>query len=164
MCLLPDTFSNQPGQQLGKPAYAAASPASAIPIWFCSRWGLPCRPCCQGRGALLPHPFTLTCKQVVCFLWHFPWGRPRRPLTGTAFPWSPDFPLPRRAAIIQPSGPPDYAPVRPGSSFLRILQGQSPQILFFPCSPLPVDPVPSAAEKPEEHHQNRCFQDHIQGT
>jgi len=27
-----------------------------------------------------------------CFLWHFPWGRPRRPLTGTVFPWSPDFP------------------------------------------------------------------------
>ena len=32
----------------------------AAPIWSCSRWGLPCRPCCQGRGALLPHPFTLT--------------------------------------------------------------------------------------------------------
>ena len=31
-----------------------------IPIWSCSRWGLPCRPCCQVRGALLPHPFTLT--------------------------------------------------------------------------------------------------------
>jgi hypothetical protein len=30
------------------------------PIWSCSRWGLPCRPCCQVRGALLPHPFTLT--------------------------------------------------------------------------------------------------------
>jgi hypothetical protein len=32
--------------------------------------------------------------RAVCFLWHFPWGRPRRPLTGTVFPWSPDFPLP----------------------------------------------------------------------
>lgn len=32
---------------------------------------------------------------AVCFLWHFPWGRPRRPLTGTVFPWSPDFPHPR---------------------------------------------------------------------
>ena len=31
-----------------------------IPIRFCSRWGLPCRPCCQARGGLLPHPFTLT--------------------------------------------------------------------------------------------------------
>ncbi len=32
----------------------------ATPIRPCSRWGLPCRPCCQGRGALLPHRFTLT--------------------------------------------------------------------------------------------------------
>ena len=31
-----------------------------IPIRSCSRWGLPCRPCCQRRGGLLPHPFTLT--------------------------------------------------------------------------------------------------------
>jgi hypothetical protein len=31
----------------------------AAPIWSCSRWGLPCRPRCRGRGALLPHPFTL---------------------------------------------------------------------------------------------------------
>jgi len=30
--------------------------------------------------------------QAVCSLWHFPWGRPRRPLAGTVFPWSPDFP------------------------------------------------------------------------
>jgi hypothetical protein len=34
-----------------------ASPAA--PIRSCSRWGLPCRPCCQGRGALLPHRFAL---------------------------------------------------------------------------------------------------------
>jgi len=32
----------------------------AAPIWPCSRWGLPCRPRCRVRGALLPHPFTLT--------------------------------------------------------------------------------------------------------
>jgi len=28
--------------------------------------------CCQPRGALLPHLFTLTCKQAVSFLLHFP--------------------------------------------------------------------------------------------
>ena len=33
---------------------------------------------------------------AVCFLWHFPWGRPRRALPGTVNPWSPDFP-PRRS-------------------------------------------------------------------
>ena len=30
------------------------------PIRSCTRWGLPCRHCCQSRGALLPHPFDLT--------------------------------------------------------------------------------------------------------
>ena len=34
--------------------------------------------------------------RAVCFLWHFPWGRPRRALPGTVFPWSPDFPPPRK--------------------------------------------------------------------
>jgi len=33
--------------------------AAAVPIRSCSRWGLPCRPCYQGRGALLPHRFAL---------------------------------------------------------------------------------------------------------
>ena len=31
-------------------------------------------------------------RRAVCFLWHFPWGRPRRALPGTVSPWSPDFP------------------------------------------------------------------------
>ena len=31
-----------------------------VPIRSCSRWGLPCRRCCQRRGGLLPHRFTLT--------------------------------------------------------------------------------------------------------
>lgn len=31
-----------------------------IPIWSCSRWGLPCGFHCWLPGALLPHPFTLT--------------------------------------------------------------------------------------------------------
>ena len=33
---------------------------NVIPIWSCSRWGLPCHACYQPRGALLPHHFTLT--------------------------------------------------------------------------------------------------------
>ena len=43
----------------------------------------PFRPCRRGTGVLA---------LAVCFLWHYPWGRPRRPLAGTVFPWSPDFP------------------------------------------------------------------------
>jgi len=83
---------------------------SAVPIWSCSRWGLPCRFRCRSRGALLPHPFTLTrCRaeawgRAVCFLWHFPWGRPRRTLSGTVFPWSPDFPPPDAKVQGRPSG------------------------------------------------------------
>ena len=71
----------------------------AAPTWSCSGWGLPCRLRCRRRGALLPHPFTLapptnrgSAGRAVCFLWHFPWGFPRRALPGTHFPWSPDFP------------------------------------------------------------------------
>jgi hypothetical protein len=43
----------------------------------------PCPPRVAPRGPIW---------KAVCFLWHFPWGRPRRPLAGTVFPWSPDFP------------------------------------------------------------------------
>ncbi len=42
-----------------RPSRLPATPPTA-PIRPCSRWGLPCRPRCRGRGALLPHPFTLT--------------------------------------------------------------------------------------------------------
>ena len=41
---------------------------------------------------------------AVCFLWHFPWGRPRRTLSGTVSPWSPDFPH-RRGCPRQCSHP-----------------------------------------------------------
>jgi hypothetical protein len=44
--------------------------------------------------------------RAVCSLWHCPWGRPRRRLAGTVFPWSPDFPPPGLppAAAVRPSG------------------------------------------------------------
>src|SRR6516165_3988710 len=61
---------------------------------------------------------------AVYFLWHFPWGCPRRALPGTAPPWSPDFPLPahRRRAAIRPSGDnrfghPPYLCQSPGRGF-----------------------------------------------
>ena len=43
---------------------------------------------------LSPLPIDDLHRPAVCFLWHCPWGRPRRPLAGTVFPWSPDFPPP----------------------------------------------------------------------
>ena len=50
------------------------------------------------------HPYRCPKAAAVCSLLHFPWGRPRRALPGTVFPWSPDFPRRRNAAVIQPSG------------------------------------------------------------
>jgi hypothetical protein len=47
---------DQPGRRSGD---ALAPCGTAVPIRSCSRWGLPCRPCRQGRGALLPHRFAL---------------------------------------------------------------------------------------------------------
>ena len=41
----------------GRPARVVAF---AFPIWSFSGWGLPCRRRHRSRGALLPHPFTLT--------------------------------------------------------------------------------------------------------
>ncbi len=72
----------------------------AVPIRFCSRWGLPCRFRYRSRGALLPHLFTLTSNgsEAVRSLWHCPWGHPRRALPGTVSPWSPDFPRSARAS------------------------------------------------------------------
>jgi hypothetical protein len=59
--VLPRASSNQPGRRCGNAFRREPKPASrAVPIRFCSRRGLPCRVCCQPRGALLPHPFTLT--------------------------------------------------------------------------------------------------------
>jgi len=52
--LSPTASSSLPGTQAGR---AVPSP----PIWPCSEWGLPCGPCYQRPGALLPHPFTLAC-------------------------------------------------------------------------------------------------------
>src|SRR3954471_18652148 len=67
-----------------------------VPIRSCSWRGLPCRPCCQARVGLLPHPFTLTPdeSEAVCSLWRYPWGHPRRALPAAMSSWSPDFPRP----------------------------------------------------------------------
>ncbi len=105
----PDASRDRPGRR----RESAPGPCGpAAPTWSCSRWGLPCRRRYRRRGALLPHPFTLAARSeagsAVCFLWHCPWGRPRRALPGTVLPWSPDFPpsarLPERRAAIRPSG------------------------------------------------------------
>ena len=65
------------------------------PIRPFSGWGLPCRTCRQARGALLPHPFTLTAAprsgggllSVALSLALRPVAISHHP-----DPWSPDFP------------------------------------------------------------------------
>ena len=59
---------------------------------------------------------------AVYFLWRFPWGRPRRTLSGTVSPWSPDFPPPwcPTEAAVQPTGEPHIgAGAVRGQSFNR---------------------------------------------
>jgi len=58
--LLPKGCSNRPAG-FGRTTLPAA--------WFCSWRGLPCHPCYQWCGGLLPHHFTLTGKPAVSFLW-----------------------------------------------------------------------------------------------
>jgi hypothetical protein len=86
-----------------------------IPIRSCSWRGLPCGPCYQEPGALLPHPFTLTLSEekAVCSLWRYPWGHPRRALPAAMSSWSPDFPRP-------PKGP------RPPGRLIRARHGVFP--------------------------------------
>lgn len=89
---------------------AAGCPKACLPIWSCSRGGLPCRPRYRRRGALLPHPFTLTCRRngfgdIGGLLSVALSVDSRRP--GITWPlalWSPDFPPPPMAtAIVWPT-------------------------------------------------------------
>jgi len=74
----------------------------ALPSLFGLAPGGVCPAAPVARGAVrscrpvspLPAGCHTALARAVCFLWHFPWGRPRRTLSGTVFPWSPDFPLP----------------------------------------------------------------------
>jgi len=57
-----------------------------VPLFGLAPGGVyPAADCCQLRGALLPHHFTLTEPegQAVYFLWHFPWARAPQALPGT---------------------------------------------------------------------------------
>jgi hypothetical protein len=98
-----------------------------LPVGFAVPPPLP-----EARWALTP-PFHCRGAKAcaTCFLWHFPWGRPRRALPGTVVPWSPDFPRPGicRAAAARPSGRAyiDWPRSRSKSSWSRIAR-HSPSI------------------------------------
>jgi hypothetical protein len=92
--LLPNACSNLPECDSCKRGCLAA----CIPIWSCSRWGLPCHACYQSCGALLPPHFTLTMAShggifsVALSLDATFTTCTGRALPGTLFAWSPDFP------------------------------------------------------------------------
>ena len=90
----PEAAGEQPVSHLIPPRFRGRSKWERLPIWSCSEWGLPSPGVTIGTGALLPHRFTLTkhgarwssvpCMGLaVCFLWHFPWGRPHWTLSST---------------------------------------------------------------------------------
>jgi hypothetical protein len=95
---------DQPGRRGGNASAAtggsgASSHAAGRPYSVLLQVGFALPPPLPGARCALAAPFhpclpAPTGGRAVCFLWHSPWGRPRRPLAGTAFPWSPDFPLP----------------------------------------------------------------------
>ena len=82
-----------------------------LPIWSCSVRGLACRPPCGGRGALLPHLFTLTARQARGGMFSVPlsFRSPRPGVTRRTALRSSDFP-PRPIAA---EAAPDAAAARP---------------------------------------------------
>jgi hypothetical protein len=113
---------DRPGRLRGS-SFRPRKRGTAAPIWSCSRWGLPCRPCCQVRGALLPHPFTLTHARMGGLL---------------------------SVALSLGSPPPDVirhrASVEPGLSSPRLLEGRpSSRLARLQCGP--ATGVPSSAQR-----------------
>ena len=113
---LPDASRDRPGRRRENPP--AGGDAGAPPLFGLAPGGVYRAVPVTGDAVrsyrtLSPLPAgRLRPRRAVCFLWHCPWGRPRRVLPGTVSPWSPDFPLPRRrslaraGAVIRPSGAP----------------------------------------------------------
>jgi hypothetical protein len=78
------------------------------PIWSCSGWGLPCQPCHQGRGELLPRLFTLTPRQARGGMFSVALSLGSPPVAVSDHPalWSSDFPPAARSAWRAVTQPP----------------------------------------------------------
>jgi hypothetical protein len=89
----PRTSSDLPGSLCGPHVLPHPRTGPLAPLFGLAPGGV-CRAteCCHRRGALLPHPFTLTAPfaggLAVCFLLHFPWAHAPQALPG-ALPWEP---------------------------------------------------------------------------
>ena len=96
---LPDASRDRPGRRHG--SRLPTLPPACRPYLVLLPVGFALPPPLPGARCALTAPFhpyrpswALPPKPAlaVCFLWHCPWGRPRRTLSGTVLPWSPDFP------------------------------------------------------------------------
>ncbi len=102
----------QPTRAAGPETALGPCKARATPIRSCSRWGLPCRPRCRKRGALLPHHFTLASGRSPVPRFHFcgtvpgvaPAGRYPAPCFHGARTFLPRTLSGLAAAVIQPAG------------------------------------------------------------
>jgi hypothetical protein len=100
----------RPGAHKARAPEPPCRPYSVLlPVGFAVPPPLP-KARCALTAPFHPCPCGACPARAVSFLWHFPWGRPRRPLAATDNPWSPDFPPPRacghksRFARQRPSG------------------------------------------------------------
>ena len=112
--------------------WACDSPAGSlrreVPIRSCSWRGLPCRPCCQGRGALLPHRFTLAVHaRRFDFCGAIPGVAPAGRYPAPCFRGARTFlQCVSAPAIIQPSGSTPYMAGQEGTSRLSSKAASSP--------------------------------------
>ena len=87
---LPDASRDLPGRQRGNALFRHPY-LVLLPVGLAVPSPLP-----ETRCALTA-PFHLDppkpkLGRADCSLWRYPWSRLRRTLSGTVFPWSPDFP------------------------------------------------------------------------
>ena len=105
----PDASSNQPERQAPRDGRGRLAASKSLLFGFapggaCHAADVAAR-AVRSYRTLSPLPSRLTAFRprgpAVCFLWRFPWGRPRRTLSGAVSVWSPDFPPPSKR---RPSG------------------------------------------------------------
>ncbi len=104
--LSPGASRDLPGRRRGNPPAGVAGCRPylvLLPVGFTVPLASPHARCAL-TAPFHPYPQAATGVGAVCFLWHFPWGRPRRALPGTVFPWSPDFPPPGAGQSLAPEG------------------------------------------------------------
>jgi hypothetical protein len=94
--IIPLALASLPGSS-NLPGGFGRAVLERLPIWSCSVRGFACHPCYQGRGALLPHLFTIACRSrrsdVSCvFSVPLSVRLPCPGVTRRTAPWSSDFP------------------------------------------------------------------------